>query len=102
MEIFGMYIYGADAEQFCKLSKEEKKEWILKYTEQSNEVIIDEFLSNPINKNDCGCGCGGKKEKDANISKTISNEVAVSDENIGTSRNGKRGTDKGRKNSKKS
>jgi hypothetical protein len=102
MEIFGRQIYGADAEQFCNLSKEAKKEWILKYTDQRNEVIIENFVSNPINKKDCGCGCGGNKENNVNISETIPNEIAVSNENISASGVSKRGTNKGRSNPKKS
>jgi hypothetical protein len=102
MEIFGRHIYGADAEQFCNLSKEAKKEWILKYTDQRNESIIEEFISNPINKKDCGCGCGGNKQNDVNISETIPNETAIGNENISASGTGKRGTNKGRSNPKKS
>jgi hypothetical protein len=101
MEIFGRHIYGADAEQFCNLSKEAKKEWILKYTAQRNEAIIEDFVSNPINKKDCGCGCGGNKQNNVNISETIPNEIAVSDENISTSGVSKRGTNKRRNKPKK-
>jgi len=102
MEIFGRQIFGDAIDQFCNLSKEAKKEWILKYTNQRNEVIIDDFVSNPINKKDCGCGCGGNKQKNVNISETISKEPTISNENISTSGVSKRGTRKGRSNPKKS
>jgi hypothetical protein len=102
MEIFGRLIFGDAIEQFCNLSKEAKTEWILKYTDQRNEVIIEDFVSNPINKKDCGCGCGGNKQNNVNISETIPNEIAVSNENSGSKGVSKRGTNKGRNNPKKS
>lgn len=63
MEIFGKFKNGIDAQNFCKKSLEEKKSWILKNTYMQDEAIIDDFLSKPLNNNDCGCGCGGNKQK---------------------------------------
>jgi hypothetical protein len=101
MEIFGKHIFGEDAEQFCKLSKEDKKEWILKYTNARSEVVIEEFLNNPINKKDCGCGCGGKKQKDGDISERVSTKDAVSDKYNDTSGVSERGVSKRRNKPKK-
>lgn len=97
MEIFNVRINGSDAKAFCKLSKEQKKQWILKYTNQKNEVLIEQFLTNPLKTNDCGCGCGGKN---GNISKAIPSESQATDENITTSRNSERVVAKRRKNAK--
>jgi hypothetical protein len=101
MEIFGKHIFGEDAEQFCKLSKEDKKEWILKYTNARSEIVIEEFLNNPINKKDCGCGCGGNKQKDGNISETVSTKNAVGNEHNDTSGVSERGASKRRNKPKK-
>jgi hypothetical protein len=94
MEIFGKHIFGEDAEQFCKLSKEDKKEWILKYTNVRSEVVIEEFLNSPINKKDCGCGCGGNKQKDGNIASGISKEVEASAEPVNNGNASKRNSTK--------
>lgn len=69
MEIFGVYKNGIDAQKFCQLSKEEKRDWILKRTPMRNETMIEDFLNKPMNNHDCDCGCGGNKQKnDSNIS----------------------------------
>ena len=79
MEIFGKHIFGTDAEQWLKLCKEQKKEWILKYTNQKNENLIDEFVKNPKISKECKClDCG----KNGNISKRVSEEVATVTEPI--------------------
>jgi hypothetical protein len=79
MEIFGKYIFGSDAEQWLKLCKEQKKEWVFKYTNQTDETLIDEFIKNPKITKECKClDCG----KNGNISKTISEEVATDAEQI--------------------
>jgi hypothetical protein len=74
MEIFGKHIFGTDADAWLKLCKEQKKEWILKYTNQKDENLIDEFVKNPKISKECKClDCG----KNGNISKRISEEVAT-------------------------
>ena len=98
MEIFGKHIFGTDADAWLKLCKDQKKEWILKHTNQNDETLIDEFIKNPKISKECKClDCG----KNGNISKGISKEV----EPINTSETSTNsiGTDtKRRRNSKKS
>lgn len=82
MEIFGKHIFGTDAEAWLKLCKEQKKEWILKHTAQSNEYEIKAFVSNPKISKECKClDCG----KHGNISKGISKETinTITADNVG-------------------
>jgi hypothetical protein len=100
MEIFGKHIFGNDAKAWLKLCKEQKKEWILKYTKQSNETLIDEFINNPNISKECKClDCGKNKVNESN---GISKEVEQSNEIVSTPRVSKRGTNKGRKDNKTS
>jgi hypothetical protein len=97
MEIFGKHIFGTDADAWLRLCKEQKKEWILKYTNQKDENLIDEFVKNPKISKECKClDCG----KNGNISKRVSEEVEVGNENNSTSGNGKRRASKRRKDDK--
>jgi hypothetical protein len=97
MEIFGKHIFGTDADAWIRLCKEQKKEWILKYTNQKDENLIDEFVKNPKISKECKClDCG----KNGNISKRVSEEVEVGNENNSTSGNGKRRASKRRKDDK--
>ena len=76
MEIFGKHIFGSDTDQFLKLCKEKKKEWILKYTNQKNESIIDEFINNPKITKECKClNCGKHGNKSGRISKTVAEGI---------------------------
>jgi hypothetical protein len=84
MEIFGKHIFGDDAKAWLKQCKEQKKQWILKYTNQRNEVLIDEFINNPNISKECKClNCG----KNGNKSERVSKAVAESVESISTSGN---------------
>jgi hypothetical protein len=75
MEIFGKHIFGNDAKAWLKLCKEQKREWILKHTKQSNENLIDEFINNPNISKECKClDCGKNKVNEPN---GISKEVAT-------------------------
>jgi hypothetical protein len=79
MEIFGKHIFGSDAEIWLKLCKEEKKQWILKRTNQKDENLIDEFINNPNITKECKClNCG----KNGNISKTIPTEITTDTQSI--------------------
>jgi hypothetical protein len=77
MEIFGKHIFGSDANEFRALAVNEQYEWIKKYTNQSNEDLINEFLSNIPENNDKNClNCGD------NISKRVSKKVNTDTEQI--------------------
>lgn len=79
MEIFGVYKNGVDAQKFCQLSKDEKREWILKRTQMRNEAMIEDFLNKPMNSHDCDCGCGGNKQKnESNIGRGSTEEIVES------------------------
>jgi len=100
IQIFNIQLNGIDAEKFCQKSKSDKIEYIKKHTNQQNESIINDFLSRPINEQDCGCGCGGNKSNnDGNKSSGIPKTVAESTEIVNTPRTSKRRTNKGRKDS---
>jgi hypothetical protein len=81
MEIFGKHIFGNDAEAWLKLCKDKKKEWILKYTNQKNEALIDEFVNNPKISKECKCLDCGKNKKNG-ISNGISEETTTAIEPI--------------------
>lgn len=64
IEIFGKMKFGADAESWLKLCKDQKKQWILKHTKQTDETLINEFINNPKISKDCKCiDCGKDKNK---------------------------------------
>ena len=65
MKIFNVEINGKDAEWFCNLTKEQKHTWILNNTNQTNENVINKFLSKTLdpNKKEYCVECRGKKQK---------------------------------------
>jgi len=76
MEIFGKHIFGSCAEQWLAQCKEQKKEWILKYTKQTDLQLIDEFVNNPKITKECKClDCG--KNKKTNESNGIPKEITA-------------------------
>jgi hypothetical protein len=74
MKIFNVEINGKDAEWFCNLPKEEKYDWILKNTNQSNDILINEFLNRTLdpNKKEYCVECRGNKQK-VSIAKIVEN-----------------------------
>lgn len=72
MKIFNVEINGKDAEWFCNLTKEQKHTWILNNTNQTNENVINEFLSKTLdpNKKEYCVECRGNKKK-VSISKIV-------------------------------
>lgn len=74
MKIFNVEINGKDAEWFCNLTKEEKYDWILKNTNQSNDILINEFLNRTLdpNKKEYCVECRGNKQK-ISIAKIVEN-----------------------------
>jgi hypothetical protein len=73
MEIFNKQIFGDCIEEFCHLSTLAKVNWIKNNTNQSDDVIIYNWLANYKNqkKSNCCLNCS----KNGNISKTVSIEV---------------------------
>jgi len=75
MEIFNKQIFGSDADWFLEQPTMAQVEWIKKHTNQQNDDIIDEFLSNitkGTDKNCLDCGQNGNKRI------TVSEEVITS------------------------
>ena len=66
MEVFNKQIFGVDAERFLAKTSEEKKEWILKHTNQRNESIIKQFIERlpqvPPKEKEC-LNCGTLNDK---------------------------------------
>ena len=79
IQLFNIQLNGIDAENFCKLSKEKKVEYIKTHTNQSDDILIDELLNSSLKKLDCGCGCGGNQSGDGNISSNDAEESTVID-----------------------
>jgi hypothetical protein len=73
MQVFNIQLNGEDAKEFCKQTTEFKVNWIKNHTNQQNDELIMEWITNPSTTDDCGCGCGGKKvnsdTKNANFPK---------------------------------
>mgnify|MGYP001086275283 CR=1 FL=1 len=91
MEIFGKQIFGDCAKEFLNLPILSQVEWIKKYTNQQNDNIIDEFLSNikeNENKECLNCGQNG------NISKGIPKEIESIVEQNSVETTGKRNSPK--------
>ena len=84
MNIFNKQIFGSDAEWFLAQSCAKKKEWIKKNTNQTNDVLIDEFIKaiRPDKDGECQ-GC--KDKKNETVAKTVPTEVAESVTNIDAS-----------------
>lgn len=77
MEIFNIQIFGDTQKYFLHLSCSAKKEWIKTNTNQSNDVLIEEFLqSNYIKKNVCCAKCG-EKFKANDFSKDNVTEITI-------------------------
>jgi hypothetical protein len=74
MKIFNVEINGIDAEWFCNLTKEQKYDWILKNTNQTNDILINEFLNRTLdpNKKEYCVECRGNKQK-VSIAKIVEN-----------------------------
>jgi hypothetical protein len=91
MDIFGKHIFGDDAKAWINLCKESKKEWILKYTSQKNETLIDEFINNPNISKECKClNCG----KNGNKSNGVSKKVTEGAESVSITGNDTKGSTK--------
>lgn len=102
IQLFNIQLNGQDAENFCKLSKEKKVEFIKKHSNQTDDFLIDELLKTSLKSTDCGCGCGGNKSGNGNISSNNADADSVAKQNNSSKGNGKRGANKGGKNTQSS
>jgi len=94
MEIFGKHIFGSDANEFRALPVLEQYEWIKKYTNQNDEDLINEFLSNIPENNDKNClDCGNNKRE--RVSEPIEEVNVTNDTKVSSGTNTKgRGNNK--------
>jgi len=101
MEIFGVHIFTSDAQAFLDFSVNEKVEWIKKYTNQKDDDLINEFLSNlPQYKNGSEClNCNSKQDAN-NINSGNDAEGKINIEPGSTEGNGKRTVSKSRRRNK--
>lgn len=80
MKIFNVELFYSDLDWFLSQEKEVKKQWILENTNQTNEILIDEFIEN--NKvetnNDC-FNCGQLNNKIENPFKDANNITSGND-----------------------
>lgn len=83
MNIFNKQLFGSCADWFLAQSCAKKKEWIKKNTNQTNDILIDEFLKaiRPDKDGECQ-GC--KDKKNETVAKTIPAEVTKPVANIDT------------------
>lgn len=64
IQIFNVQLFNSDADWFCSLSVTEQVNWIRSNTNQLDDTLINEFLSNAVhNRQDYCFTCRGKKEK---------------------------------------
>ena len=79
IQVFNKILFGSDAEAFLELDVNATDNFIKKYTNQSNDDLINEFLTNlPMYKNQGEICIGWKLAKDdSNIGKTDANEIAT-------------------------
>ena len=73
MTIFNVELFGSDADWFCNLSITEQVNWIRSNTNQVDDALINEFLSNSLhNRHEYCFTCRGNKEK-ISIAKIVEN-----------------------------
>jgi hypothetical protein len=86
IQIFNVQLFGSDADWFCNLNVTEQIGWIRNNTNQVDDTLINEFLSNSLhNKKDYCFTCRDNKQrvtiakivKDGNISKGNEQEVTA-------------------------
>jgi hypothetical protein len=82
MEIFGKHIFGSCAENWLKLCKDKKRDWILAHTNQKNKALIAEFINNPAISKDCKCSDCGKHKEDATITSGIPKTTTTTPKSI--------------------
>lgn len=77
LDVFGKLLFGTCAIEWLSLCKEQKKEWILKRTKQTDIEAIMAFINNPNISKECKCLDCGKTKKNGNNTNGISEEVAT-------------------------
>ena len=93
VQIFEVQLFGEEVEKYCKMTKEEKKDFIKLVTAQTDDAVIDDFISKPLVHSDGKACCGGHKHlKDASIAKTNAGSV-VEPDTIGKNQAKNNGTD---------
>lgn len=87
MEIFGKHLFGSCAQEFIDLPVMEQVNWIKKRTKQTNDDLIDDFLSSLKGQEDKQCiNCGNN----GNITSRIPEEIDTVIESVNTTTDNKR------------
>ncbi len=103
IQIFNVQLFGSDADWFCNLSITEQVNWIRSNTNQLDDTLINEFLSNAVhNRQDYCFTCRGNKEKisiakiaeNGNISEGNEQEVTAVVEPTSVNANRRKGNKK--------
>jgi hypothetical protein len=103
IQIFNVQLFGSDADWFCNLSITKQVNWIRSNTNQLDDTLINEFLSNAVhNRQDYCFTCRGNKEKisiakiaeNGNISEGNEQEVTAVVEPTNVNANRRKGNKK--------
>lgn len=88
MEIFGKHLFGACAQEFIDLPIMEQVQWIKKRTSQTNDDLIDDFLSNLKDQEDKQCiNCGNNGNITNRIPKEATATIETASNSVDNGRN---------------
>lgn len=88
MEIFGKHLFGACAQEFIDLPIIEQVQWIKKRTSQTNDDLIDDFLSNLKGQEDKQCiNCGNNGNITNRIPEEATTVTEVANDSVHSGRN---------------
>jgi hypothetical protein len=73
MQIFNIQLFGSDADWFCGLTASEQVNWIRKNTNQVDDSLINEFLSNSLHNRQDYCFTCRDNKKRVSIAKIVEN-----------------------------
>jgi hypothetical protein len=73
MTIFNVQLFGSDADWFCSLTASEQVSWIRSNTNQMNDDLINEFLSNSLHNRHDYCFTCRDNKKNISIAKIVEN-----------------------------
>ncbi len=73
MQIFNIQLFGSDADWFCGLTASEQVNWIRNNTNQVDDSLINEFLSNSLHNRQDYCFTCRDNKKRVSIAKIVEN-----------------------------
>lgn len=88
MEIFGKHLFGSCAQEFIDLPVMEQVNWIKKRTKQTNDDLIDDFLSNLKGQEDKQCiNCGNNGNITSRIPEEVTTVIELAENSVDNGRN---------------